>query len=309
MTIQSYKLLIDSVSKLGQISRPVDKEYGTEVPYPPGGISVGKYTVGSNKKMIAQTLTLHANNIERCVVLTVASYLKMGTIFFDLGGATKHEFPIYDRYIVPASALGSDEKLTPSHNCNQTFNFGDGWICPNGTELLIKVTPFYNAQIRWVVSVYGIESSVDQIKTGKVVTSTVTANQTILSYTPSADYTILGMNLEAETAGQVIGLMRLEFCGFHCFETGLLGMEETAVTPYNPDGCLGTLYGQGVINIPLTDIEFQQGEFLEALAHAWIAKNDWFQMMLFGKEESLGGGGEGGPVRILSPVMSSGLVS
>ncbi len=99
------------------------------------------------------------------------------------------------------------------------------------------------------------------------------------------------MNISAEMAAQNIGMMRLEFCGFHCFETGRLGMGESAPVPYSPDGCCGTLYGQGLINIPLTDIEFQQGEFLQALAHAISVKNDWFQMMIFGKEETVGGAG------------------
>jgi hypothetical protein len=286
--LERYTLTADGPEKCGQTC-PQFTDAGTlftpNDASAPGGVTLGRHIVPTGYKHSVKCISVLAFNRDRCQVQDNATVLNLGKVELLIGGSPVWEMRSQDG--MPYMSIGGDELVSEYINANQQFNFGDGFVVGSGTAIALRVSPGIIAPIRWTLELYG---SSRQLLQG--VTTTNSADQTVATFTPGSDYTLKGLAFSSDCPGAVLGQMRIEYNGHALFNFGDMGMEESCTAPVDSDGdCYNVGSGHGSICLPLWNIDLQQGERFNFLAHPWSPVGGFFQAAVFAEEESLGGGG------------------
>jgi len=246
--ISTTVFTVDEPAKIGQSNYPLDKVIGGEFPYL-NGVNVLSYTVPSAVRFRAASMTFSVN--PNCIGIANAPSWNAG-VYTAFIGATQL---IEQRFIdAPTTTPQGYEAVANPWQCaRQLPSLGEGVICPSGTAFTVKVTPAQNTRVVWYVTVTGKRGTTPDIQTAQFVTSTTTAAQTMLSYTPASDWTIMSIAVNCDMAGQYFGQGRICINGAQVAELPPLGMEATATTFADNRNYAGT---QGALTIPLWGIEF-----------------------------------------------------
>lgn len=298
--IETQSLTIDGPGKLGRVT---PQFLGSGTLLTPNNDALGEgcaigsaYKVPSAKRLTAQTLWLSAHNAGSYAAQAAGSMLNLGKVELLYGGSLQWELRMHGSMC--NTTPGGNELVSPSYTANQLFDFGDGFIVPSGTAFLVRVSPTAAYPIRWNVEAFGITGGSRDNRLGQVVTGTATTNQTLLTYTPAADWTVQGFVISASTPGHVCGQMRVAMNGLTLWESPYLGMDNTAVAPLDSDGDgVSVGYGHGVIAFPMEGVEFGEQSEIAAFAHAWAAVGQKFQVGIIGDLADVGGAAAGGVSR------------
>lgn len=288
---ENYQLIADGPGKIGQTG-PQTTDAGTLLTpnsaAAPGGVPVGSHLIPSGYKQTLRTLALSAWHQSGVVGQSNAVGLHLGKVEILIGASVLLEFRSQDG--MAYTTASGDEMVSEMYNAFQQFGLGDGIVVPAGTAFLVRVTPGLTIPIRWCVEAYSPNGN----QVGIATTYTTTTNQTVLSYTSGADWTLQGLAFSSDTPGAVLGQMRLEYNGLPLFNTGDIGMDDSAPAPMDVDFDSVSGYGHGGLFLPLDGIELQQGERIDCLAHPWSAVGGKFQFTVFADQEAYSGGGGGG---------------
>lgn len=278
--IDRYTLTANAAYR-GEVNPPLDQQ----VAFPRFGALVGRYVVPAGKKVTCAGLNLSAHNTTSIAAQAPGVTLNMGTVDVLYGGTLHWQARVLGS-MVPL-APGGDGTQGPSINTSQQVNFGDGVTVPAGTALLFRVTPGVAIPMRWHVTALSTTGALTQ--DAAVVTTTTTANQTLLTYTPGSDWTLKGFVVSVETPAHVLGRMYVLFNGLPLFETPWLGMDNTATVPFDSDG--NSVTGHGVLHFPMMGAEMYTGDSVEVYAQIWSDCDSFWEWSLIGDEVVTGGGG------------------
>ena len=273
---------------------PADKVIGGEFPYL-NGQSAGQYRVPAGYKAELKTMSLSVRTGKVGEVsynAELAGYIDCGVVGAYIGSSQMTEYRIQE-YMLP-NICGADEMVTPFYNAFQSPGIGEGVICPAGTTFYIKATPGQNSNIVWEYTVFGKDANGVNIQQGISLTCATTAGQILLQYTPSVDWTILAIYIDAEAIGQVSGQARIDFQGRQVIGTPYIGLGQTSPNAFDPKGFSG--YGQGALNIPLWGIKLYEGEEINFIPIPYVADQSVWGLTIFGEESSLSGSSAGFPV-------------
>jgi hypothetical protein len=251
-----------------------------------GASSIGRYIVPADTKVALKTIGFSAAKPQRCVAVNPSNGNNTGTVFIKVGGTTVFEFRIYGESLPsdPAAEDGSNQWYCP----NQLLHFRD-LIIPSGTALTITATPTVNSQTNWNGGIVGKLGTTPYLEKVDFETYTTTADQTIYSYTPGSDLTLLSIRVEGYIATQVCCNAAIYLDGNLAFDIGRVGMEESAVSPMvDTSGC-GT-YGSGGFFINMWGIDAYPGTGLETRIQSWVPDSSEYQGFVFGQSSALGGG-------------------
>ncbi len=269
----------DGPAKCGMSSPPSDKIIGGEFPYI-SGIDVLCHSVPAANRLTLKGLAFSINaNVAR---LTNAVSNNCGTYNATIGGVQMFEARYLDNPM-PVAA-GGDEVVSPWYSANGAPSLGEGIVCPASTQFLVRATPASAGPSVWTTTIIGRNASGPDIRSARVVTSLTTANQTLLDYTPAADWTILSISVKCDQIGQVRGQGRICIGGVQVMELPYLGQEASSPTfgdPRSYAGCYGalTLPLWGIVIGETTNIGFEADSFTDDGAR-WL-------MQVAGTEESL----------------------
>jgi len=286
--LQRLSVTADGPEKQGAMYPSLDRTIGID--WPLGGGVESVYTVTSGKKLVAQALTFDVRPGrvgEAWVPVGAASIQNMGTVRVDIGASQLSEWR-YQWFPTPA-APGADEMVVQQHNANQTPGIGEGVICPSGTQLQVRCTPASATPRVWKCTVGGMKSATAYIQSGRRVTGATTADQTILSVTPDADWTINSILIAVELQGQLLGTAAIRVGGQIGWESSYIGLEQTASNMWDDRGYGG--YGQGAVTIPLWGITFYEGERIGLVARPFQDDDSVWQLVIAGAETDLAAGG------------------
>lgn len=213
---------------------------------------------------------------------------RMGIVYLQVGGVDKFEAQITGDAL-PGN-VNSGEELVP--DCHQQrFDFGDGFIVPASTAITVRVDQTSaTSGCRWNASIYGVQGGVVRILKGAVIPS-VNTTQNILTDTPAADFTVLGMTIHCECFGFLIGRFDIRLNGQIIFESNLLGMDDSQANFDDDD-----VDGPGVFSLPLEGIILREGDRLEVLAAPVSANNSVFYGQITGDETTIDTGGGGSAI-------------
>jgi len=195
-------------SFIGTQHPPLDKVAGSETVYLTG-TKAGQYTVPANTKCTLKCLAMSVRNGlvgQASRSSEVAGIVNCGVVTTNIGATVLQEFRIQESTLPNVS--GANEFVVPFMNMNQSPSIGEGVICPAGTAFTIKVTPAQTTNIVWTMTVFGKRGTTADIQGLTALTATTTVNQTIMSYTPASDWTIMSIYVDAEVPGQLSGQAR-----------------------------------------------------------------------------------------------------
>lgn len=280
---------INSNAYIGMQHPPLDKVIGGEFPYLKGNV-YEKYTVPATTKTTIKSLIFNVRSGkagEAFRQAEVTGIVNCGQAFTYIDSTVMQELRIQE-YCLP-NVAGADELVTPFHNAFQSPSIGEGIIVPSGSTFYIKVTPAQNTKIVWYATVFGKRGTTVDIQKVRFVTGRTTATQTILSYAPASDWTILSIYIDAEVPAHFLGQMRLDVNGSQVFESPYLGHGEYTPTFLHNEAVAG--YGTGCLCLPLWDMEFYPKENIGFIPIPHIADDSLWQLLVIGDEAVLGGGG------------------
>lgn len=286
---QLTRFQADSVSKLGQTYAPIDKVVGGESNYPAGIYQLG-YTVPANNRFRAKAMTVSIRpDILTASVLNTPNG-RGGIAFISVAGTVVDERAFYG--FASDAYFGSDEQQDPFQNQNGSPSFGEGVTVNAGQAILISCTPRQETLQVWRVTILGRLGSTPDIRTAVVSTYLTTDNQTLLSYTPASDYTLLGVTIEAEQPGHIFGGLQLDVNGLKTFEAGYVGVEGGTVSFMDDKSYAGP--AQGCLMFPLWGMTFGEGDRFGFSPSAHSDHGMHMTYSIFGTEEVIGGGGSTG---------------
>ncbi len=269
----------DGPGKVGMSSPPLDKIIGGEFPYI-NGIDTLCHTVPAANRLTLKSLSFSINaNVDG--LLNVVG-INCGTYIVDIGGVQMFEARYLDN---PMPIVASGNELVSPWDCRrQSPSLGEGIICPASTQFLVRCTPASAGPSVWITTVIGKTASGTDIRSSRVVTSLTTTNQTLLDYTPAADWTILSISVTVDQIGQVRGQGRICIGGVQVMELPYLGQEASSPT-FGDDrsyaGCIGAL------TIPLWGINVGETTCIGFEADSFTDDGARWVMQVAGTEESL----------------------
>lgn len=270
---------IDGPGKIGMSNIPLDKGIGVEYPYL-GGVDVPCHQVPVENRLTLKSLAFSIN--ANVAGLTNLVSNNCGTYNATIGGTQCLEGRYMDNPM--PIAAGADEVVSPWYSANQSPSIGEGIICPSGTQFLMRATPASAGPTVWTTTVIGRRGSTVDIQSARTVTSLTTANQTILSYTPTADWTILSISVTVDSIGQVRGQGRICIGGVQVMELPYLGQEVSSPT-FTREDCYAGCYG--ALTLPLWGIKVGETTFIGFEADSFTDDGARWQMTVAGTEESL----------------------
>lgn len=265
--------------KCGMSFYPLDKPIGSEFPYI-NGIDVPCHLVPQANRLTLKSLTFSIDPNVAGLLNGVS--INAGTYRVDIGGVQMLEHRYHD-YPMPGVA-GGDGVVSPWDCRRQNPSIGEGVICPASTQFLVRCTPASAGPEVWTTTVTGRRGSTVDIKSTRVVTSLTTANQTLLDYTPAADWTILSITVNVDNIGQVRGQGRICIAGIQVMELPYLGQNVDAPTFGDNRSYAGTL---GALSIPLWGIQIGESSRIGFEADSFTDDGARWTMMVSGLEESL----------------------
>lgn len=270
---------IDGPGKCGMSSPPSDKIIGGEFPYI-SGVKVPCHQVPVANRLRLKSLAFSIN--ANVAGLTNVVSNNCGTYDATIGGTQV----MNGRYLdnpMPVVA-GADELVAPWYSAFQLPSVGEGIVCPASTQFLVRATPSAKGQNVWRVTVVGKRGSTTDIQYARTVTSLTTANQTILSYTPASDWTIMSISVSCDSIGQVRGQGRICIGGAQVMELPRLGQEVSSPT-FTREDCYGGCYG--ALTFPLWGIDIGETTYIGFEADSFTDDGARWQMTVAGAEESL----------------------
>lgn len=240
---------------------PADKTVGGEFPYLKG-VSAGRYKPQSNKKCSMKTLSLSVRTGligEASRNAEISGSLNIGkwSAYIDSTQLTEYR----NQWSSLPNVTGADECVVQNYNAFQLPSMGHGIVVPSGSTFTIKCTPEQATNVVWYVTVFGKSGSTVDIQETIKLTATTTADQILLTYTPTSDWTILSIIVNIDVPGQLAGQAVINYNGFQILETPYIGLGESSSNMFDDKGFVG--YGCGALNIPLWNIEFNQNDFIE----------------------------------------------
>lgn len=256
------------------------------------GTSAGQYTVPSNTKC---TLKSIAMSVRMGLVgvasrsAEVAGIVNCGIITANIDTTVLFERRIQESTLPNTS--GADELVAPFMNQNGSPSIGEGVICPAGSVFTVKVTPAQATNIIWTMTVFGKRGTTADIQGGTYLTATTTSGQTLLSYTPASDWTIMAIYVDAEVPGQLAGQATIQLDGQQIIETPYLGCGESTSNMFDLDSFAGS--GTGALILPLWNIELYPGESIGFTPIPFIGDKSTWGLTIAGTESSLGTGTTG----------------
>ena len=270
---------IDGPGKIGMSNYPLDKVIGGEFPYL-GGVDVPCHQVPVANRLTLKSLAFSIN--ANVAGLTNLVSNNCGTYNATIGGVQCVE-GLYLDNPMPIAA-GADEVVSPWYSANQAPSIGEGVICPSGTQFLMRATPASAGPTVWTTTIIGRRGTTTDIQSARTVTSLTTANQTILSYTPAADWTILSISVTVDSIGQIRGQGRICIGGVQVMELPYLGQEVSSPT-FTREDCYAGCYG--ALTLPLWGIKIGETSFIGFEADSFTDDGARWNMMVSGTEESL----------------------
>jgi hypothetical protein len=219
----------------------------------------------------------------------IAGIVNCGTVKTNIGSTVLHEFRIQESTL--PNTVGADELIVPFMNMNQSPSLGEGVVCPSGTTFTIKVTPAQNTNTIWTFSIFGKRGTTADIQGGTALTATTTSDQTIFTYTPASDWTIMAIYVGSEMPAQLSGQATIQIDGFQIMETPYLGMGESTSNAFDLDSFAGS--GTGALILPLWNIELYPGESVGFTPIPFIGDKSTWTLLIAGTESSLGTGSTG----------------
>jgi hypothetical protein len=280
----------DGPEKLGMSGPPLDKPVGGEFPYL-HGVKALAYTVPQSKRFRAASMTFSIR--PNTIGLANVAGLNAGVWKAFIGASQLTECRFLDQPV--PFPQGADEIVVPFYSAFQLPSIGEGVVCPSGTALEVKVTPEQNTIVVWYVTVFGKTASGVDIKTARIVTSTTTENQVLLTYTPSTDYTILSITVSADMSAQYFGQARICLNGNQVAELPPMGMEPSTPTFAREDGYAGC--GMGALTIPLWGITFGEGDTFDFEPVSFTDDDARWTLMIAGAEQDITAPSGGGITR------------
>lgn len=270
---------IDGPGKIGMSSPPSDKIIGGEFPYI-NGVDVPCHQVPVANRLTLKSLAFSIN--ANVAGLTNLVSNNCGTYNATIGGVQCVEGRYLDNPM-PVAA-GGDELVNPWNQANASPSVGEGIICPASTQFLMRATPTEAGPKVWSTTIIGRRGTTTDIQYARTVTSLTTANQTILSYTPSADWTILSISVTCDSIGQIRGQGRICIGGVQVMELPYLGQEVSSPT-FTREDCYAGCYG--ALTLPLWGIKIGETSFIGFEADSFTDDGARWNMMVSGHEESL----------------------
>lgn len=278
-------------SFIGTQHPPLDKVIGGETVYLQG-TSAGQYLVPANTKCTLKSLVMAIRTGligQASRSSEVAGILNCGVVTANIGATVLNEFRIQESTL--PNVVGADELVVPFMNMNQSPSIGEGIICPAGTAFTIKVTPAQTTNLVWTMTVFGKRGTTADIQGGTYLTATTTADQTLLSYTPAADWTIMSIFVDAEAPGQLAGQATIQMDGQQILETPYLGCGESTSNMFDLDSFAGV--GTGALILPLWNIELYPGESIGFTPIPFIGDKSTWGLTIAGTESTLSTGTAG----------------
>jgi hypothetical protein len=275
----------DSVAKLGQLSQPLDLTAGVQYDYP-SGFATKAYTVPTSNRFKAKAVAFSIRPDTLLPSVLNLANGQGGVAFISIGGTVVEERPFYGFPLL--TYTGSDEQNYPYQIMNGLPTYGEGVTVNSGQEILIRCTPKQATLQVWRVTISGRRGTTTDIRTAVVQTYLTTANQTLLSYTPASDYTLLGIKIEAEQPGHVFGGLQFMVNGLKTFETGYFGYEGQ-VSNFMDNSAMAS-HAHGALVFPLWGMTFGEGDNLDFTTAAISDHGMHMTCSVFGIEEAIGGG-------------------
>lgn len=276
---------------IGTQHPPLDKVIGGETVYL-RGTSAGQYTVPAATKCTLKSLAMSVRTGlvgQASRSAQVAGILNCGVVTANIGATVLFERRIHESTL--PNTAGADELVSPFMNQNGSPSIGEGVICPSGSTFTIKVTPAQNTNIIWTCSVFGKRGTTADIQGGTTLTATTTASQTILSYTPASDWTIMSIYIDSEVPGQLAGQATIQLDGQQILETPYLGCGESTSNMFDIDSFAGC--GTGALILPLWNIELYPGESIGFTPIPFIGDKSTWRLTIAGTESALSSGTAG----------------
>ena len=270
---------IDGPGKRGMSSPPSDKIIGGEFPYI-SGIDVPCHQVPAVNRLRLKSLAFSIN--ANVAGLTNVVSNNCGTYNATIGGVQMTEGRYLDNPM-PVAA-GGDELVNPWYSAFQLPSVGEGIVCPASTQFLVRATPASAGPTVWTTTVIGRRGTTTDIQSSRTVTSRTTANQTILSYTPASDWTIMSISVSCDSIGQVRGQGRICIGGVQVMELPYLGQEASSPT-FTREDCYAGCYG--ALTLPLWGIDVGETTYIGFEADSFTDDGARWQMTVAGTEESL----------------------
>lgn len=273
-------------AKAGMLLSPAIPN-GPHLPYfPDTGRSVGEFKPSAGTKVAVKLVHISAFKPNSCANnIAPGTNVNAGTLRINYGGSTVHEQRMVSTHINAPVGV-ADATATKDHN-QHDWCFHAGITIPSGTALAVVVTPTTARQMNWEATIYGTESGTTVIQTSDLMTYDTAANQTVLTYTPSADFSLRSIEYNCEHSGAAIGFGTLTCASHQVMDLPPIGQNETSVVPLH-----GSVPQHGGIVLDFYDgIDMYPSDVLGAIWSPFAHDNSTFQVLVAGDSTSLSGGG------------------
>lgn len=261
---------------------PYESQFGDVVPF-------GRYRVGAGTKTKVKTIGLVIGNEQnQCAAANINVGVANGSILLEINSANAYEsFAL--GLSTHQTAFGWEDLPNYWQSANQLFNFGDGIVVPSGQLIRLRTGTGSSVSRSWKGTLFGIESGAPVIVKG-VANVTATATLDIVSYTPSADFTLLSFSVEP-LQNSCLGLARLLVNDKMVFDYGRVGMINDCVVPFDQHCSVsGEGYGAGGIFFNTWGMDFYPGESISHGINMWDTNLAVYQSLVFGDNASLSAG-------------------
>lgn len=246
------------------------------------GVSVFRYVVPSSTQVTLENIVVTA--IPGVRTTPGAGRSSAGVLKFQLNGADVGEWRLIQDEL--PSITAGDETVAPC-GMAQRFDFHDGVLVLEGETFAVTVTPqSATAGNVYAVTVWGEEdgSTTSVIAKGVLVPSATTANQSVVSITPSGfKLNVKGVSVDVVKGPSVCGYAMLVINGGLVCDLGLIGLSDTEPT-------VGLQANRG-LGVPLSGLDLWPGDVVEVLFAAWLDRGDVVDVQLAGNTAAIGGGG------------------
>jgi len=280
----------DGPEKIGSSWYSLDRTAGID--WPIGQGPQAHYQVPTGYKFVGKALTFAVRQgpaQQNWMTVGAAGIVNMGTIRLDIGASQLLEWRL--QWPTQPANPGADEMVVQRYNAFQLPSLGHGVVCPSGTQLQVRCTPAAASPMVWTCTVAGMKGGAPYIQRGKLVSGMTAANQTILSVTPDADWTVSSFLVDVDYPAQLLGTASINCAERPAWEAPYLGLEQTSSNMFDDKGYAGP--GTGAVTIPLWGITFEEGTRISLTARPYSQDDSVWQLLIAGTEEAVGGGGGG----------------
>lgn len=250
------------------------------------------YTVPTGKLFTAQALNV-ALFADQGANLSGCAAGRLGTVRLYVNGVQAGEWvqngngPLQ----VPGSGNGHMQGWSPDYRA--VPNFGDGILIPAGQPIRLDFTPLSAtscAPTMFKVGMSGIEGGVTNIQGASTeVTLNSAAAQTVFTYTPTTDYTLLQLGWQAYQGYYITTMLIVRVNGSNWIQSMNVG------TAY-----LGGGTTPWTLTLPLYGVHFHEGDRIAVGAHTMLGVGNIVTCHLVGEETTVESGGSS-PVIVRRP--------